>query len=104
MVGDRQGVRVLCGRCDGGLAHFSYNCALYQRRAASHLRRMKLPILPNLPPALRRWPLPLLLVSLALTAVAAVDAHRAVVSQRVMATRALREFASFAGWSYGQHL
>ena len=59
---------------------------------------------PNLPPALRRWPLPLLLVSLALTAVAAVDAHRAVVSQRETATRALREFASFAGWSYTQHL
>lgn len=53
---------------------------------------------------MRGWPLPLLLVSLALTGVAAVDAHRAVVSQRETATRAMREFGSFATWSYGQHL
>ena len=60
--------------------------------------------LPTLTPVLRRWPLPLLLVSLALTAAAAVDAHRAVQSQRTMSSRAMREFASFAAWSYGQHL
>ena len=58
----------------------------------------------RLPDLLRRWPLPLLLVSLALTAVAALDAHRAVVSQDATVNRAMREFSSFAAWSYGQHL
>src|SRR5688572_22839557 len=55
-------------------------------------------------PTLRQWPLPLLLVSLGLTAVAAIDAHRAIRSQRDMADRAMREFASFAGWSYNERL
>jgi signal transduction histidine kinase len=41
---------------------------------------------------------------MALTAAAAVDAHRAVQSQRTLTARAMREFASFAAWSYGQHL
>ena len=54
--------------------------------------------------SLRHWPLPLLFVSLGLTAVAAVDAHRAVRIQRTTTERAMREFASFAAWSYGQHL
>jgi signal transduction histidine kinase len=52
----------------------------------------------------RRWPLALLLVSLALTAIAALDAHRAIVSQDAMVNRAMREFSSFAAWSYGQRL
>lgn len=56
-------------------------------------------------PALgRRWPLVLLLVSLALTAVAAFDAHRAVASQDATVNRAMREFSSFAAWSFGQRL
>ena len=62
---------------------------------------MRVPALPSL---FRRWPLPLLLVSLALTAVAALDAHRAVVSQDATVRRAMREFSSFAAWSYGQKL
>src|SRR5205814_2311269 len=39
-----------------------------------------------------------------LTAAAAFDAHRAVVSQRATATRAMREFSSFAAWSYSKNL
>jgi signal transduction histidine kinase len=52
----------------------------------------------------RQWPLPLLLISLGLTAAAAIDAHRAVRSQRETAARAMREFASFAAWSYHERL
>src|SRR5918997_844887 len=51
-----------------------------------------------------RWPLALLLVSIGVTAVAAVDAQRAVRSQRATAERALQGYASFAAWSYQQHL
>lgn len=51
-----------------------------------------------------RWPLIVLLVSIGLTAVAAFEAQRAVRSQREMAERALKEYASFAVWSYAQHL
>jgi signal transduction histidine kinase len=59
----------------------------------------------DISPALRRkWPLALLLVSLALTALAALDAHRAVASQDATVARAMREFSSFAAWSYGQNL
>ena len=50
------------------------------------------------------WPLVVLLLSIALTAVAAFDAQRAVRTQRRVADRALREYASFAAWSYAQHL
>jgi signal transduction histidine kinase len=56
------------------------------------------------PALFRRWPLPLLLVSLALTGIAALDAHRAVVSQDATVNRAMREFSSFAAWSYTQHV
>jgi signal transduction histidine kinase len=51
-----------------------------------------------------RWPLALLLVSIGVTAVAAIDASRAVRSQRATAERALQGYASFAAWSYQQHL
>ncbi len=59
----------------------------------------------SLPESARfRWPLALLLVAIAATAVAAVDASRAVRSQRATAERALEGYASFAAWSYQQHL
>jgi signal transduction histidine kinase len=51
-----------------------------------------------------RWPLVVLFVSIGLTAVAAIDAERAVRSQQAIADKALREYANFAAWSYGQHL
>ena len=50
------------------------------------------------------WPLVVLLLSIGLMAVAAFDAQRAVRTQRRVADRALREYASFAAWSYAQHL
>ena len=48
-----------------------------------------------------RFPLPLalLLASLGLTAIAAVESHRAAQSQRETADRAMRELASFAAWN-----
>jgi signal transduction histidine kinase len=59
----------------------------------------------SLPASARfRWPLALLLVSIGVTAIAAVDASRAVRSQRATAERALQGYASFAAWSYQQHL
>jgi signal transduction histidine kinase len=51
-----------------------------------------------------RWPLALLLASIGVTAVAGVGAVRVARSNRTVADRALREYASFAAWSYGQHL
>ena len=51
-----------------------------------------------------RWPLIVLLASIGLTAFAAFEAQRTVRSQGVMAERALKEYASFAVWSYAQHL
>jgi len=51
-----------------------------------------------------RWPLVVLLVSIGLTAIAAIEAQRTVRSQRRIVERALREYASFAAWSYAQHL
>ena len=51
-----------------------------------------------------RWPLALLLAAVALTAVAAFDAQRAVRSNRDLAERALRDYAGFGAWSYQQHL
>jgi signal transduction histidine kinase len=51
-----------------------------------------------------RWPLVVLLVSIGLTAVAAIEAQRTLRSQHAVAERALREYANFAAWSYGQHL
>ena len=50
------------------------------------------------------WPLALLLVSVGVTALAAWEAQRAFRSQRATAEQALREYASFAAWSYQQHL
>lgn len=66
------------------------------------------------PPSLRRLTLPssfrfrvpliVLLASIGLTALAVVDAQRAVRSQQAVTQRALREYATFAAWSYAQHL
>ena len=50
------------------------------------------------------WPLVLLFVSLGATAIAAIEAHRTVRSQRALAEHALRDYAAFASWSYQQHL
>lgn len=55
-------------------------------------------------PVRLRWPLLVLLVSIALTALAAFDAQRSVRAQNAVVTRATHEFANFAAWSYGQHL
>src|SRR5438045_6544929 len=51
-----------------------------------------------------RWPLLVLLASIAITAIAAFDAQRAIRAQDAVVGRALCEFVSFASWSYGQHL
>src|SRR3954468_2563175 len=51
-----------------------------------------------------RWPLVVLLGSIGLTAIAAIEAQRTVRSQSRVVNRALREYASFAAWSYAQHL
>ncbi|HWH53573.1 MAG TPA: HAMP domain-containing sensor histidine kinase [Gemmatimonadaceae bacterium] len=51
-----------------------------------------------------RWPLAVLLVSIGLTAIAAIEAQRTLRSQHAVAERALREYANFAAWSYAQHL
>jgi signal transduction histidine kinase len=51
-----------------------------------------------------RWPLLVLLASIALTAIAAFDAQRAIRAQDTVVSRALNEVVSFASWSYGQHL
>ena len=51
-----------------------------------------------------RWPLFVLLASIGLTALAAIEAQRTVRSQAALSDRALREYASFAVWSYAQHL
>jgi len=45
-----------------------------------------------------------LLGSIGLTAIAAIEAQRALRSQRLLAQRALRDYAGFAAWSYAQHL
>lgn len=51
-----------------------------------------------------RIPLIVLLASIGLTALAVVDAQRAVRSQQAITQRALREYATFAAWSYAQHV
>jgi len=59
----------------------------------------------QLPSSFRfRVPLFVLLASIGLTALAVVDAQRAVRSHQAVAQRALREYATFAAWSYVQHL
>ena len=45
-----------------------------------------------------------LMGSMVLTAFAAFDAQRTIRRQNFVVYRALREFASFASWSYGEHL
>jgi len=50
------------------------------------------------------WPLLILLSAIALTAIAAFDAQRAVRSQDAVAERALHDYAAFAAWSYAQRL
>ena len=44
-----------------------------------------------------------LLLSIGVVAVAVAEVHRAAKSQRAVADRVLREYATFAGWSYQQH-
>ncbi len=51
-----------------------------------------------------RWPLLVLMASIGLTAIAAFDAQRAVRGQNAVVNRAVREFSSFAAWSYSEHL
>lgn len=51
-----------------------------------------------------RWPLVVLLASIGLTALAAIEAQRAVRSHERIADRALREYANFAAWAYAQRL
>jgi signal transduction histidine kinase len=59
----------------------------------------------QLPSSLRfRVPLVVLLASIGLTTLAVVDAQRSVKTQQEVTRRALREYATFAAWSYGQHL
>lgn len=59
----------------------------------------------RLPSSLRfRVPLVVLLASIGLTTFAVFDAQRAVRSQQEVTERALREYATFAAWSYAQHL
>jgi len=66
---------------------------------------MSLPPIASLWPTLRaRLPLALLLASIGVTAVAGFDAMRVARSNRSVAGEALREYASFAAWSYAQHL
>jgi signal transduction histidine kinase len=45
-----------------------------------------------------------LLLSIGIVAVAVAEVHRAAKSQRAVADRVLREYATFAGWSYQQHV
>jgi signal transduction histidine kinase len=52
----------------------------------------------------RRWPLLVLLASIGLTAFAAWDAQRTARGQTAVVDRAIREFSSFAAWSYSEHL
>ena len=51
-----------------------------------------------------RLPLIVLLASIGLATVAVVGALRAARSQQAVAQKALREYTTFAAWSYGQHL
>ncbi|HXT16210.1 MAG TPA: HAMP domain-containing sensor histidine kinase [Gemmatimonadaceae bacterium] len=51
-----------------------------------------------------RWPFVVLLASIALTAIAAVEAQRTVRSQQRLAERTLHDYASFAAWSFAQRL
>lgn len=44
------------------------------------------------------------MASIGLTAIAAFDAQRAVRGQNAVVNRAVREFSSFAAWSYSEHL
>ena len=45
-----------------------------------------------------------LLLSIGVVALAVAEVHRAAKSQRAVADRVLREYATFAGWSYQQHV
>ena len=64
-------------------------------------RLLRLPLSPTLR---FRVPLFVLLASIGLTTIAVVDAQRFARSQQQVTQRALREYATFAAWSYGQHL
>src|SRR5437868_12073070 len=71
---------------------------LFLARGSSHLRGVYNTTLRL------RWPLLVLLASIAITAIAAFDAQRAIRAQDAVVGRALNEVVSFASWSYGQHL
>jgi signal transduction histidine kinase len=61
--------------------------------------------MPSKPAGLHlRWPLLVLMASIGLTAFAAFDAQRTVRGQNKVVARAIREFSSFAAWSYSEHL
>jgi signal transduction histidine kinase len=66
---------------------------LISRKMASHSSSIRL-----------RWPLIVLMVSIGLTALAAFDAQRTVRGQNAVVERAIKEFSSFAAWSYSEHL
>ena len=50
------------------------------------------------------WPLILLLLGLGCIALALLEAQRSMKTNRTVAERALRGYASFAAWSYEEHL
>ena len=50
------------------------------------------------------WPLLLLLASVGVTAVAAFNAQRAIVSHQRTASRLLRDYASFTAWTSQQQV
>lgn len=71
---------------------------------------MRAPLLPEPPlPTLLRpgrrlaWPLLLLVASLVVTAVVALQAERSARLQRRTAEQLLRDYSAFAAWSYGRH-
>lgn len=89
------------------LSQFLHSPPVVEARLQSHdctvlplfIRRLALPSSFRF-----RVPLIVLLASIGLTALAVVDAQRAVRSQQAVTQRALREYATFAAWSYAQHL
>jgi signal transduction histidine kinase len=60
--------------------------------------------MPRQPLPVRGWPLALLVLGLACIGLATLEAARAVRTSRALAGQALRGYASFAAWSYEEHL
>src|SRR5512135_693552 len=89
--GEAVTVSTQLGRCSGNVTRGIFRAAMRpQLSIVTHWRA--------------RWPIVLLLASIGVTAVAGLNAVRVSRSNRAVADRALREYASFAAWSYGQHL